>query len=182
MNEPSSKEKQDAVGFLNRLNQNLMAMVNNKVGFRAKEHLSNIRDYAYLRAKKEEEVVLTTNWFSLFDACDWINEPIGDISEYSDSNLAILQLIVIQALKGSIDSREERSSNCQTLYARYKKPKTELVRRGIDEKGDSYQTYLAEREAREQERTLLEQTRYTGSMCPYCHSTKVKSIDFALPE
>ena len=163
-------------GFLYNLNEYLTSAVNQITTFRAKEHLANVRDYASLRTKKEEEIIRTTNWTAFFDSCSWINEPMEDPSKYSDSTLICLELIIIQALKGYVDSRDENNPNCQTLYGHYKALKIELCKRGVvDDTNDSYQTYLKDRDAREEKTNLLERTRYTGEMCPYCYSTEVKA-------
>lgn len=103
------------------------------------------------------------------------SEDAKAVSEMSNSALFNNTQILIQASKIVIDNEEETTELAQKIHAFYKLLHGKLYTRMADyPRGDDFEDYLASREERKRKARLLEETRITGSICPYCESTNVK--------
>jgi len=163
------------VGIFAKLKDHIMRKVNGQISMLAREKL-NVNAYAQLRAKKENELILSENWRTFLEGLE-IEFPTEEdkkaVQEMSDSELMDNTQILIEASKITINDEEESTTLGERIHALYLLCHNELEKRFPSEwvKSDGFLDYLENREKRNRKARLLEETRVTGKICPHCEST-----------
>lgn len=147
----------------------LLRQVNSQISGKMKDRYNTERTYFELRSKIETDVIASTNWFSYFEQID-LTELQNTVLDESVIHNATLALVVIEALKAYIDNGEERNIRCLLLHDLYLSLKNYNSRFTACE--DGFIEFLNTK----QHRIDLEDARLTGSICPFCSSTDVKSF------
>lgn len=136
------------------------------------QYESNARGYFQEREEIEAKIILETNWLSYFNEHVILDTPIEDPKTLDNSDLLTFHQIMIQTLKGFIDTNRESESMCAFILAVYERSKTELENRFHNyPQGSGFLDYLSARSEREQR----DNARITGSMCPNCGSADIAS-------
>jgi hypothetical protein len=159
--------------FLFKLKEYLGKSVNAKISYKMKDRYNNERMYFALREKIEEDFIKDENWYSYFkdsvsiqELEDVIKNPIVDFDPRT------LTLIVIETLKRYVDNGEELNPKCLLLQKVYLFLQSLLLSYIPNyPQTNGFAEYLKTK----QHRIDLEDARLTGSVCPSCSSTDVKS-------
>lgn len=152
------------------LKEYLTKSVNSQISYKMKDRYNNERNYFELRNKIEDGVIASTNWFSYFEnevTLEELNRPIENFP------LKTLMLIVIEGLKQYVDYGEELNPKClllRNIYLNLKETVSSQIPNYPQEDGFIQYSKL------KQHRIDLEDARITGSVCPFCESTDVKSF------
>jgi hypothetical protein len=157
--------------WLFELREFLTKSVNSRISYKMKERYNNERMICELRNKIEDDVILSTNWFSYFEndvSLEELNKPLENFP------LKTLMIIIIEGLKQYVDNGSELNSKCLLLRNIYLNLKETLSSQIPFEDGDGFADYLKTK----QHRIDLEDARISGELCPFCESTNVKSYDF----
>lgn len=158
--------------FLFKLKAYLTQSVNSRISAKMRDRYVHERSYFELRNKIENDIILSTNWFSYFEndvSYEELNKPLENFFP-----LKTLMMIVIEALKQYVDNGEELNPKCLLLRNIYLNLKETLSSEIPFEDGDGFADYLKGK----QHRIDLESARISGELCPFCESTNVKSYDF----
>lgn len=142
----------------------LLKKVNSEISYKMKDRYNTERAYFELRKKVELDVIASENWFSYFEdvPLEQLNKPIENFEPKT------LMLIIIEALKQYIENGEEKNVRCQLLHGIY----LDLKDYNNLQAEDGFVEFLSQRT----HRIDLEDARITGSVCPFCESTDVKSF------
>ena len=154
--------------FLFKLKSYLTKSVNSRISYKMKDRYNHERSYFELREKTEEDVILSTNWYSYFENEVTLEELSKPIENFPPKTL---MLIIIEALKQYITNNEEKNIRCLLLHDIYLSLKN-YDSRFIATSEDGFIEFLNTRN----HRIDLEDARLTGSVCPFCESTDVKSF------
>ncbi len=164
-------------GLFRKLCDYICGKVNDSISMQIRERLG-VNLYVSLHVKKETELIQSEDWLSVLKMfeIDYPTESDKEaIKQMETSDLLDIHQILIQASKQAIDSHEENTELAQKIHAYYLLTHSELEQRIPNYlRGDGFEDYLTSRENREGKNKLLEETRITGSVCPYCESTNVK--------
>lgn len=158
--------------WLFELKEFLTKEVNRNISDKMKGEHTNENNYFKLRDKVESEVISETDWYSYFEnvSLEQLEEPLSE-----DMKSPTLMLVVISALRAYIDNEEEKNARClllKNIYLNLKEWASSHIPNYPQE--DGFIEYLKAK----QHRTDLEDARITGSVCPFCEATDVKSYDF----
>jgi translation initiation factor 2 beta subunit (eIF-2beta)/eIF-5 len=149
------------------LKEFLTRAVNARISDKMKGKNQHPESYFRLRNEIEDKVISETDFYTLFE-----NVPLSEI-ENQTLDPKTLMLIVIEALKQYADNGEELYPKClllQNIYLSLKETLSSEIPNYPQE--DGFIEYLKTK----QHRIDLESARITGSICPFCESTDVKSF------
>jgi hypothetical protein len=155
------------------LTQFLNKETNRKISPKMKlQFEGNEKGYFRLREEIEEKVILETNWLPFWKDCEFLDEPLENLTLFTDSDLLTLNQVLVESLKDFIDVHLENDSICIRLRelreATFMNLRTRFPELGDE---DGFQEYLGDRERRENK----EDYRKTGSQCIHCGSENVTS-------
>jgi hypothetical protein len=155
--------------FLFKLKAYLTQSVNSRISAKMRDRYVHERSYFELRNKIEDDVILSTNWYSYFEndvSLEELKQPLENFP------LKTLMLIVIEALKQYVDNGEEENARCLLLKNIYLNLQSLLVSYIPNySQTNAFAEYLKGK----QHRIDLEDARITGEICPFCSSRDVKS-------
>ena len=156
-----------------KLKNRLEQQVNGQISLKAKEHLSD-RQYFAKRDELENQIIQSGFPYAFFSEEASLDEIEALRLNFIDRKT--MMLIIISALKMYVDNELENDPKAQALHRLYLQLKQQLSSEIPFEEGDGFTEYLASKS----ERSELENTRVSGSICPSClgHNVHSKGAEF----
>jgi len=171
------------IGFFGEIALYLLGQVNAKISDKMKLEYPTLHAYAHKRCEIETDLIKNgINWHSFFETCEFMRKPTKEDKDFIKtlSNQDLLDMLIIMnlALRGYVDSYEEKSENCQILHEFYLLLKEEIALRpnlSFMPLGDGFVDYLESREDRKKLRDKKQNARKKGNLCIFCEGSNLRS-------
>lgn len=168
-------------GFFVKLEDNLRGLINQEFPDKTKETLHAL-EYFKRRDEAKKKLIKSINWSSFWQFhANMLNAPsnkeLEHLKQMSNHQLADYFKLVCISLKQLVNNNLEHSEQAQILHEYYKLIKNEINSRGFVKlpERDAFIEYCQNKKQYKEELEKMERARESGSMCPYCDSTNVRS-------